>query len=85
VIHKALCGRSGEQKENETQETATNIRLNGILNDNDIQKHSSHKADNVQLSQRTHKISDSEDKDNSNRTEDQKITLEPEGISPVSC
>jgi len=28
---------------------------------------------------------DSEEKDNSNRTEDQKITLEPEGISPVSC
>ena len=59
--------------------------LKGILDDNDIQGHSSHKEDNVQLSQRTHKNSDSEDKDNSNCTEDQKITLEPEGISPVSC
>lgn len=59
--------------------------LNGILDYNDIQGHSTHKGDNVQLSQRTHKISDSEDKDNSTCNEDQKITLVPEGISPVSC
>jgi hypothetical protein len=59
--------------------------LKGILDDNDIQGHSSHKGDNVQLPQRTHKISDSKDKDNSSHTEDQKITQEPEGISPVSC
>jgi len=51
--------------------------LEGILDDNDIQGHRSHKGDNVQLSQRTHKISGSEDKG--------KITLEPEGISSLSC
>jgi hypothetical protein len=41
---------------NETQGTAINMLLKGILDDNDIQGH----------------------------TEDQKITQEPEGISPVS-
>jgi len=59
--------------------------LKGILDDNYIEGHGSHKGDNVQLSQRTHKISDSEDKGNSKCTGDQKITLEPEGISSLSC
>lgn len=59
--------------------------LKGILDDTDFQGQTSHKGGNAQLSQRTHKIRDSEDKDNSNRPEDQKLTLEPEGISPVSC
>jgi hypothetical protein len=58
--------------------------MKGILDDNDINGHSSHKGDNVQLSPKTN-ISDSEDKDKSNPTEDQKMTLEAEGISLVSC
>jgi len=64
VIHKALCGQGNKDKiekkrkwgGNETQGTAINMLLNGILDDQDIQGHSSHKGDNVQLSQRTHKI-----------------------------
>jgi len=39
--------------------------LNEILDDNDIQGHSSHKGDNVQLSPKQN--SEIEDKDNSNR------------------
>jgi predicted metal-dependent RNase len=59
--------------------------LNGILDGNDIQGYISDKDDNTQLSQRTHKISDSEDKDNGTQAEDQRITLEPKGMPTFSC
>jgi hypothetical protein len=76
------CGQWNEKKiknkeekmgeKNETQGTAIIMLLNGTLGDNDIQGHSSHKRDDVQLSQRTNNVSDSDDKDNSTRNEDQK-------------